>query len=48
MAFRSRFSGMYHKSGRVAAGSTDPSSVTSVVKLLLCLPGWSLLNEGEK
>lgn len=48
MVFHSCISGMYHKSVRVAAGSTDLGSVMSVFKLLLCLSDWLLLNEGGK
>lgn len=47
MVFHSHISGMYHKSVRVAAGSTDLGSAMSVFKLLLCPPDWSLLNEGK-
>lgn len=46
MVFHSCISGMYHKSVRVAAGSTDLGSVMSVFKLLLRLSYWLLLNWG--
>lgn len=46
MVFHSCISGTYHKSVRVAAGSTDLGSVMSVFKLLLRLSYWLLLNWG--